>query len=204
MKAADAMLDPGDEFGRLAAADVQGFKITPVSDIDQAAAENDAAVLKHAAPEIRQVNGIKRATEAESEGLELSGCERHGGNSESQFGLSVPDKSVQLERESICGNNGAGSANFPSLNGQYKRTGRANAFYRSVFDDANAGTFRRAGETGYEPAGIESASREFGSYAKIAGILPGDGRIRKRIGAADFPSTGQVQVTVDDQVAEYG
>ena len=71
--------------------------------VEEACAENDAAVGADAAPEVRQIDRVKGISAGEADGFELGFCEGLGCDGESEFGFGAALERGEIQREGVGG-----------------------------------------------------------------------------------------------------
>ena len=79
---------------------------------DEASAEDNAIGIEQTAPQIRKVDGVKRAARPEADGFELRGGERRGGQRKSQLRLGNVAQAREFQGEGVRGEEDLIGADF--------------------------------------------------------------------------------------------
>ena len=147
---------------------------------NEAGAKNDASGVEHAAPQIGEVNSIKRAAQGKANGFELGRRKRRGGQCKGEFGCAA--QPGQFEREGVGGEKDLTGENFFFVGAaakilkhlQTRGIGEVDGANLRVLHDLHASAFCRARETGKDFAGVDSAARDEAYDPEIAGVVPRD------------------------------
>src|SRR6185437_5964054 len=76
MEFANTVFDARKEFGGKSSCNIEGVHVSPMTQMDQTASENDTIAREKSAPQVRQVYGIKRTPRSQAELLDLRVGER--------------------------------------------------------------------------------------------------------------------------------
>ena len=196
---ADAAFEPAETAGGLASANIVAVQIVravpgrvggdgsvkrrAVGGGDEAGTEDDAVRIEQASPQIRKVEGVKRAPRGEADGPELRCGQRGSGKRKGEFRLGGGAQARQFQGGGIGGEKDLLGADFFPVDApaefaadvQAQRIGEVQGANLGVLNDLGAGVFRSASQTGEHFARVNRAARHEADDFQLAGIAPGDG-----------------------------
>ncbi len=149
---------------------------------DEAGAEDDTNRIEQTAPQIGQVDGVKRAARGAADGSKLCGGERRGGERKSQFRLGGAVQSCEFQGEGVRGEEDLTDADFFAVDAaarfvadlQAQRIREIDGVNMGALGDLRPGLFRRASQASQDFARINGAAGDDADDFQFAGIVPRD------------------------------
>ena len=149
MQASYASLKARDQARGFTRRDVEFRKFAPIVQMHESTPKHDAPAAQRPAPQIREIDRIKRVSGRQTQSLNLGVAERFGRHRERKFRLRAPGKFAQLKRHRIGRQQNLLCKDLSGSDLQPNRIFTFNFLDSGVFENHCATAFSSAGKAAH-------------------------------------------------------